>query len=60
VYDISGRRVCVLREGKQKAGIYTLQWNGRDNNNVKLASGVYFIRFEADKYTDSKKAVILH
>lgn len=60
VYDISGRRVSVLREGKQKAGIYTLQWNGRDNNNVKLASGVYFIRFEADKYTDSKKAVILH
>lgn len=59
VYDISGRRVCLLREGKQKAGIYTIQWNGRDNNNVKLASGVYFIRFEADKYSDSKKAVIL-
>lgn len=59
VFDITGRRVCVLAKGMQKAGTYALNWNGRDNNHLKLASGVYFIRFEADNFTDSKKAVIL-
>lgn len=60
VYDVSGRRVCVLHKGEQKAGLYTLQWNGKDNHNVGLAAGVYFIRFEADDYVESRKAVLLH
>lgn len=60
VYDISGRRVCALENGFKDAGIHTLQWDGRDDNNVALSSGVYFIRFEADDYTESKKTVFLH
>jgi len=60
VYDVSGRRVSVLHKGEQKAGLYTLQWNGKDDHNVGLAAGVYFIRFEADDYVESKKAVLLH
>jgi hypothetical protein len=59
VYDVSGRRVCVLHKGEQKAGLYTIRWNGKDNQNVPLAAGVYFIRFEADEYLESKKAVLL-
>ena len=59
VYDVAGRRGCVLHKGEQKAGLYTMRWNGKDNHNVRLAAGVYFIRFEADDYVESKKAVLL-
>jgi Secretion system C-terminal sorting domain/Photosynthesis system II assembly factor YCF48 len=39
VYDILGRQVATLADGKQTAGIHTVTWNARD-----FPSGVYFYR----------------
>ncbi|MBN2379907.1 T9SS type A sorting domain-containing protein [candidate division WOR-3 bacterium] len=59
VFDVSGRRVRLLHKGKQEAGFHELQWQGNDDIGRKLSSGVYFMRFEAEGFEDSKKMVLI-
>jgi hypothetical protein len=54
VYDLLGREVARLAEGPHEAGHHTAMLNGSN-----LASGVYFVRMNADGYAETKKVVIL-
>ncbi|MEJ2720764.1 MAG: T9SS type A sorting domain-containing protein [bacterium] len=46
VYDLLGRRVAVLVNGKRNAGINVEPWDGRNGRGTEVASGVYFCRLE--------------
>lgn len=59
VYDVSGRLVNELVQGKVGPGIHTIRWEGKDNVNRKCASGVYFVRFVAQDYVAAKKMVMI-
>lgn len=59
VYDTMGRYVTTLLEKDMSPGTHTVEWNGRDDQGRRLASGVYFYRLTAGKHTFSRKAVIL-
>jgi len=59
VYNVAGQEVCTLVDERQKPGYYTVQWNGRDNNNRTVASGIYFYRLEAGNFNDTKKLILL-
>lgn len=47
IYDLLGRRVRVLARGEQPAGIHRVRWDGRNSAGQPVASGLYFVRFEA-------------
>jgi hypothetical protein len=53
VYDITGRVVTTLVDGKKSAGSYSIPW---DASNV--SSGVYFYKLSAGNYTQVKKMVL--
>jgi len=60
VYDIVGRLVKTLIDGQvQKPNSYTLIWNGTDNQNRRLSSGVYFIRMEAGDFRATRKLMLI-
>jgi flagellar hook assembly protein FlgD len=59
VFDASGRSVKTLQNGLQRAGKYTVTWDGRDGNGRNVANGVYFYRFDAPGFRDVKKAVVM-
>ncbi len=59
VYDVSGRMVNRLVDGEVQAGVHQLRWEGKDNLNRKCASGVYFVRYQADEYQAAKKMVLI-
>jgi hypothetical protein len=59
VYDLSGREVRTLVEGIQKAGSYTVEWDGKGNGGEKISSGIYFIRLDTEKFNETKKLVLL-
>ncbi len=59
IYDILGREVATLVEAEQNAGIYKVQWNGRNNYGVSVASGIYLYLFEAGNYRSVKKMIYL-
>jgi hypothetical protein len=48
IFDLMGRKVVTLVDGKQAAGFRAIHWNGRNAFGAGLASGVYFYRLTAD------------
>jgi C1A family cysteine protease len=59
VYDVRGRLVTVLAEGEHEAGPHALTWYGRDARGNDVASGVYFLRLEADGTVATRKMVLV-
>jgi hypothetical protein len=41
VYDIIGRKVCVLTDIQKPSGLNTLIWNGRSESGEIMPSGIY-------------------
>ncbi len=47
IYNVSGRQVRTLVEDNQAPGIYRVAWDGTDDQQRRLGSGVYFARLQA-------------
>jgi hypothetical protein len=54
VYDMQGRQVDVLIDGKQNAGPYAISFDGR-----ALASGVYIYRLSAGSFVEEKSMLLV-
>jgi hypothetical protein len=59
VYDLQGRLVATLFDGERAAGVYSVKWNGRNNDAAIAASGVYFARIESGGAVRTYKLVLL-
>ena len=59
VYDVQGRLVRTLVSGGRAAGRHIETWNGTDDDNGRVASGVYLARLTADRVTGMMKMVLL-
>jgi hypothetical protein len=59
IYNVLGQKVRTLSDGHQEAGMQTLIWNGRDDDDVPLSSGIYFYRLQADDFNQTKKMSLL-
>lgn len=59
IYNLLGREVATLINSKLAAGNYVVDWDGRDNKGVNVASGIYFYRMASDDYSESKKMILL-
>lgn len=57
IFDITGRLVTELESGYRQAGSHAVSWNGRDHENMPVASGIYFYKLDAK--TASGKTVQL-
>lgn len=44
VYDLTGRAVRTLVDGKEEAGLHLVRWDGRDGLGREVPNGVYFYR----------------
>jgi len=54
VYDVTGRRVATLKNQMEEAGYYQLRWNGRNESNKPLPSGMYIIQMTAKSMEDGE------
>lgn len=57
VVDIAGRRVRRLHEGATPAGSRSVFWDRRSNDGTPVASGLYWIRLEANGETRTRSVV---
>jgi hypothetical protein len=48
IYDLGGRRVRMLASGAEAAGNHVTSWDLRDDAGRAVRAGLYFIRFEAE------------
>ena len=59
IFDLMGRRIRILYEGHMEAGRYHFVWNGSDKYGRHVSSGVYLISFQANRYREIKKCLLL-
>ncbi|OGU36067.1 MAG: hypothetical protein A2058_04990 [Ignavibacteria bacterium GWA2_36_19] len=59
IFNILGQKVKTLVEEDKSPGYYTVQWNGKNDLGDKVNSGIYFIKFISDKFSDIKKMTLL-
>jgi hypothetical protein len=59
VFDVAGREVTVLSQGRVEAGERNLTWDGRDASGRPVPAGTYFVRVDAAGTSASSKLVVL-
>ena len=67
IYDVIGREVATVLNEEKSAGRFVVEWNGKNNLNRQVASGVYFYKLEAHQkdggqagsFVQSKKMLML-
>jgi hypothetical protein len=59
VYDLTGQVVRTLISGSLAPGSYTNLWNGRNEQGLKVGSGVYFYELVAGSFHSKKKMTLL-
>lgn len=60
VYDLRGRLVRTLLRGEVlPAGSREIQWDGRNDQGLDAASGIYLLRLESDGQRQTQRAVLL-
>jgi len=51
VFDVAGRRVAILAEGRWEKGYHAVSWNGRAGSGAPCASGLYLSRLKAGSWS---------
>ena len=59
IYNILGREIRTLTNKRYEAGQHIVYWNGRDNHNKPVASGLYFYKISAGSFVKIKKMSLL-
>ena len=59
VYDMMGREIKSLVSGYLTPNHYSVVWNGRDNSDRPVPSGIYLYRLNSGEFTDMKKVMLL-
>jgi len=59
VYDVRGRRVTSLFDGRMGPGEHVLTWNGRFKSGRAASAGVYVIRIAAGSEELTRKVTII-
>lgn len=61
IFNVRGQKVKSLLNEVKSAGIHNVVWNGTDDQNKVVASGVYLYKMRTDNsdYTSLKKMILL-
>ena len=59
IYDMMGRIVKTLVNGRQTAGFKSIQWNATNDRNEPVSAGLYLYTIQAGKFRQTKKMVLL-
>ncbi|RLC50048.1 MAG: hypothetical protein DRI23_07900, partial [Candidatus Cloacimonadota bacterium] len=59
VYNLKGQKVKQIVTDHLSAGQYTAVWNGRDENNKPVSSGIYFYQMRTKDYNEMRKMLLL-
>ena len=59
IYNVLGEKVGTLVNEFQTAGKYQKIWNGKNEDENLVSSGVYYYRINAGDFEISKKMILL-
>jgi len=59
IYNIKGEKVKFFSFEHLTAGIHSIVWNGKDDNDRVVSSGVYFYQLKTDQFVQSRKMILM-
>jgi hypothetical protein len=59
IYNLKGQKIKQLTNELYKSGTHTLKWNGLDDNNKSVSSGIYFCKMQSSNKTQILKMVLM-
>ena len=59
IYDLTGKIVKEIHNGKMKKDDYKIQWDGKNNFGTHVGSGVYLLTVNTNKFNYTKKLLFL-
>ena len=59
IYNIRGQKVKTLVNEPYGVGSYVVEWNGNDENDSSVASGIYFYQMRAGEFSAIRRMVLL-
>ena len=59
IYNMKGQLVKKLVEGNLEAAYHNILWDGRDDSNKTVSSGIYFYKMKTINYTATQKMILM-
>ena len=59
IFNILGQKIITLVDETKPAGDYQINWDSNDSYGQKVSTGIYFYRFQAGDYIETKKMILL-
>ena len=59
IYNIKGQKIKTIVNSNLNIGKHSFIWNGRDENDKLVSSGIYFYKMETENFSEIKKAILL-
>jgi flagellar hook assembly protein FlgD len=56
---MKGQKVRQLVCNQLSTGRHSLVWNGKDDNNKLVSSGIYFYKIKAEEFQKTKKMLLM-
>ena len=59
IFNIKGQKVKILIDEPLNAGYHDVVWNGKDNTDKQVSSGVYFYKMVTNDYNKVRRMVVI-
>jgi len=59
IYNLKGQKIKTLAQNEFTKGLHSIIWNGDDNNNKPVSSGVYLYKLHVNGKTEASKKCLL-
>ena len=59
IYNVYGQEIKSLLQQKKQTGVYTITWDGTNNYNSPVSSGIYIIQLSMSDFQKSIKTILL-
>ncbi len=59
IYDVAGRLVTSLVDGRLPAGRHSFVWNGTDQGGHRVSTGVYYYRLKSESFEQTRRMALV-
>ena len=59
IFNIKGEEIVTLVDEIKPAGYYTIPWNGCDQQERSVASGIYLYQIRTEQFTQNRKMLLM-
>jgi len=59
IFNTKGQKVITLINESLGTGAHSVAWNGKDENNISVSSGIYFYKLKSGSVSQTKKMILM-